>query len=107
MLFWLIEVSTSKKQLVCTVQRSRFPPFIKGKKQLSKMEVDTARRLPSVRIHVEHVIGVIRQKYTILQSTPPINMIMCGEDSELSAIDKMVTVACTLCNHCDSVIPFD
>jgi len=85
----------------------KIPPFTKGKKQLSKMEVDTARRLSSIRIHVERVIGVIRQKYTILQSTLPINMIMCGDDSELSAVDKMVTVACALCNHCDSVIPFD
>ena len=32
------------------------PPFTKGKMQLSKVEVDTARRLSRVRIHVERVI---------------------------------------------------
>ncbi len=39
------------------------PPFTKGKKQLSGMEVDLSRQLSRVRIHVEWV----RQKYTILQ----------------------------------------
>ena len=81
----------------------KIPPFTKGKKQLSKMEVDSAHKLSSIRIHVERVIGMVRQKYTILQSTLPI---MCG-DSDISAVDKMVTVACALCNHCNSVIPFD
>lgn len=59
-----------------------------------------------MRIHIERVIRVVRQKYTILQSTLPINMIM-SEDSEISTVDKIVTVTCALCNHCDSVIPFD
>ena len=87
----------------------KVPPYTKGKKQLSQMEVDVARRLSRVRIHVERVIGMVRQKYTILQSTLPINMIMCHDhvDSEVSTVDKIVTVACSLCNHCDSVIPFD
>ena len=29
---------------------------------------------------LERVIGVIRQRYTILESTLPINMIMCNEE---------------------------
>ena len=45
----------------------RIPPFTKGKKQLSKVEVETARQLSHVRIHVERVIGAVRQKYTILK----------------------------------------
>ena len=36
----------------------KIPPFTKGKKQLSKLEVDSARQLAQVRIHVERVIGV-------------------------------------------------
>ena len=47
----------------------KLPPFTKGKKQLSKAQVDYSRQLSQVRIHVERIIGVIRQKYTILQST--------------------------------------
>ena len=56
----------------------KIPPFTRGKKQLSRIEVDTARQLSRVRIHVERVIGLLRNKYTILQSTLPIKMIMCN-----------------------------
>ena len=70
------------------------------------MKIDVAWKLSRVRIHVERFIRVVRQNYTILQSTLLINIIM-SEDSEISTVDKIVTVACALCNHCDSVIPFD
>ena len=45
------------------------PPFTKGKKQLSKPEVDTAKQLSRVRIHAKRVIRLIRQKYNIFEST--------------------------------------
>ena len=53
----------------------KLPTFTRGKKQLSKMEIDVARQLSSVRIHVERVISMVRQKYTILQSILPNNLI--------------------------------
>ena len=56
---------------------------------------------------LERVIGVIRQRYTILESTLPINMIMCDEEDDFSIIDKIVTVCCALCNCCDSVVNFE
>ena len=83
----------------------KVPPFTKGKKQLSRCEVDKARQLSRVRIHVERVIGVLRQKYTILQSTLPINMIMCDDTTETSMIDRIVVICCALCNFCDPVVP--
>ena len=46
----------------------KLPPFTRGKKQLSKSQVDLSRQLSRVRIHVERVIGVVRQKYSILSS---------------------------------------
>jgi len=82
------------------------PSFTKGKKQLSRMEVDLSRQLSRVRIHVERVIGVLRQKYTILQSTIPINMIMCEEITETSLIDEIVVVCSAMCNFCESVVLF-
>ena len=45
----------------------KIPPFTKGKSQLSKFEVDTSHKLSRVRIHVERVIGLLRQKFTILE----------------------------------------
>ena len=47
---------------------SKTTPFTWGKRQLSKIEVDAAYRLSRVRIHVERVIGLIQQKYKILES---------------------------------------
>ena len=38
-------------------------PFYKGKKQLEKIEVDWSRKLSLVRIHVERVIGILKQFY--------------------------------------------
>ena len=47
----------------------KIPPITKGKRYLSQLEVDTSRQLSAVRIHVERVIGVLRQKYSFLEGT--------------------------------------
>ena len=52
------------------------------------------------------VIGLVRNKYTILQSTIPIDYLHCNPDS-VPTIDKIATVACALTNLCESVVPFD
>ena len=46
------------------------PPFTKGKNQLEKVDVDWSRELSLVRIYVERVIGVLKQKYAILVFFP-------------------------------------
>lgn len=51
------------------------PAFTKGKDQLTAVEVHETRTIANVRIHVERVIGFIKQKYTILQSTLPIHFL--------------------------------
>ena len=38
----------------------KVPPFTKGKKQLSRLEIDKALQFPRLRIHVERVIAVLR-----------------------------------------------
>ena len=45
------------------------PPFTRGKKQLEKVDIDWSRELSMVRIHVEWVIGSLKQKYTIIKGT--------------------------------------
>ena len=62
----------------------KLPPFTKWKRQLNRVEVDAAWRLSSVCIHVERVIGLVWQKYTILQSTLPINLIACCKGKSVS-----------------------
>ena len=85
----------------------KVPSFTKGKPQLSKYEVDTTRELAHVRIHVERVIGMLKQKFNILNTVLPVSLHMCDPDSvpeEISMIDKIVVVCAALCNYCDSVI---
>lgn len=40
----------------------KIPAFTKGKKQLSPCDIEATRGLAAVRIHVERVIGTVRQK---------------------------------------------
>ena len=85
----------------------RIPPFTKGKLQLNKVEVDWSRELSMIRIHVERVIGVLKQKYTILQSTLPIKLIHTSKDCNISPIDKVVSVCSALVNLFPGVVPLD
>ena len=57
-------------------------------------------------IHVERVIGIIRQKYTFLSATLPIDFITHRNEG-VPMIDSVVVVCCALINVCDSVIPFE
>jgi len=57
-------------------------------------------------IEVE-VIGVVRQRYTILQSTIPITLIQNDPTVQLTTLNKMVCVACDLVNLSESIIPPD
>ena len=66
----------------------------RGKKQLSLEEVERSKRLSRVRIHVERVIGLLKQKYTILEGPHK-------SDGEYATIDKIVTA---LTNMCDSIV---
>ena len=80
------------------------PPFTKGKKQLSRHEVDWSREISHVRIHVERVIGLLKQKYTIMQGTIPISLL---KDGTKCTIDNIITTCSALCNLCVSVVPSD
>ncbi|KAK3878231.1 hypothetical protein Pcinc_017121 [Petrolisthes cinctipes] len=88
---------------VCNLE---IPAFTRGKKQLSMIEIQDTREIASQRIHVEGVIGHLRNKYTMLQDTHPLTMLQ-SDDSGLTCLDKCVRVACALVNMCPSVVPLD
>jgi len=83
------------------------PAFTKGKQQLSALEVENTRTIANVRIHVKRVIGSVRQRYTILQGTLPIDFLSSRKGKEIPLVDWMIHVCCALNNLCNSVISFD
>ena len=86
--------------------RVTMPAFTKGKKQLTGIDVEQTRRIANVRIHVERVIGLIRQKYSLLGATQPIDFVM-SKNGSVPTLDKIVHACCCLVNFCDSIVPFD
>ena len=91
-------------ELLIRGAKLEIPAFTKGKKQLSAREVEKSRQIAHVRIHVERVIGQMKQKFTILQGTLPISLIKRPADTDVATIDKIVIVTAALVNLCNSVV---
>eukprot|EP00795_Rhopilema_esculentum_P002436 gene2436-18090_t len=83
------------------------PAFTKGKDQLDPVDVEKTRGIANVRNHVERVIGLLRQKYTMLQGTLPIDYLTTSKGNTCPTIDRIIRVCASLTNLCPSVIPFD
>lgn len=62
------------------------PAFTKGKNQLHLLEIEESRHISQVRIHVERIIGVIKNKCNILTGT-----------IQLSMIKKVTTLTILIC----------
>ena len=84
----------------------KIPAFTKGKPQLSSLDIETIRRIASVRIHIERVLGLLRNKYKGLESILPLDCLITGENG-FCTLDKMAVVCCVLSNLCDSVVPIE
>ena len=85
------------------------PAFTRGKSQLSAEDVETTRQIASIRIHIEQVIGLLKNRFNILSSGPlPLTMIKSLSDetmdSETTSIDKIVTVCAILVNLGDGIV---
>ena len=67
--------------------------------------MEISKQLSQVRIHVERVIGLLKNKYTLLQGKLPISMLKHKDDSDVCNIDRLLVVCASLVNLCKSVIP--
>uniref|UniRef100_A0A3B5QSV4 THAP-type domain-containing protein n=1 Tax=Xiphophorus maculatus TaxID=8083 RepID=A0A3B5QSV4_XIPMA len=81
----------------------KMPSFTKGRCQLDAKDVEDTRALAHLRIHVERVIGCMRNKYKMLHRTTPIKLLLTCEGEEVTRLDKIVYVCCSLVNMCSSV----
>lgn len=84
------------------------PAFIKGKAQFSACEVHQSRFMSSVRIHIERVIGQLKQRFAILQGVIPIRFVKSLKDEveevDNTSIDKVVRCCAVLTNLSDSIV---
>ena len=67
-----------------------------------------SRKIASVRIHIERIIGLMKNRYSILQGTLPIKVIKSIKDeaqrSDKSNIDKHVLTCAILVNLGDGIV---
>ena len=86
----------------------KIPAFTRGKSQLSAHEVEETRKIASVRIHVERVIGLVKRKYQILQSRAmALENMTVKEGDTLAVVDKIAVICCALTNLSESVVPLE
>lgn len=78
--------------------------FTRGKKQLSQKDVETSQQLSAVRIHVERIIGLLKNRYTILKGPLPVSLLKHKGDADLANIDKVLIVCSALTNLSKSVV---
>lgn len=82
------------------------PAFTKGKNQLHPLDIEATRHVAHVRIHVERVIGMIKNKFNIFKDTIPVSMLKKGSNKEdKNLLDKIIRVCCALINLSLPIIP--
>ena len=65
-----------------TKQNSPFLYLPGGKNQLDPVDVEKTRKIANIRIHVERVTEILREKFTVLQSTLSIPHVRGQEQSQ-------------------------
>lgn len=85
------------------------PEFMKGRSQMPAKEVEKSRTISNVRIHIERVIGILKNRYHILDGPMPLRFIKSLRDeaignTKVAVVDKIVNVCAALVNMEGSVV---
>ena len=70
------EISSVRETVNVSCAELKISEFTYGKSQLEQKLVDETCKIAALHIHVGRVIGLFRDKFTILQGIVPIMMIM-------------------------------
>lgn len=83
----------------------RMPCFVRNVSQLDPSDVEYTRETANLRIHVERLISILRQKFNICSDLAPMSAISKKNDLYNSDLyDKIVYVCCCLVNLCPPAI---
>ena len=69
----------------------KMPAFTNRKTQMHAIKLERSRKLAHLRIHVERVIGLLRQKYTFLGETVPFDYQFVNDGKGIAMIHKIAT----------------
>lgn len=82
-------------------------PHFKGREsQLSHLQVEESREVSNVRIHIERVIGLGKNVYTILNGPLKPYTMKCDDDG-ISFVEKVITVCYSLVNLLPRIVPIE
>ena len=66
---------------------------MRGEKQLCGVEVEQTQCIANAGIHIEKVVGNLRQIiYAFLNTSQPVNDLLCKPDKNVTTLDQVVTV---------------
>ncbi|XP_065209267.1 uncharacterized protein LOC135837802 [Planococcus citri] len=100
----LVDQGFTINELVAETQTVKVPDSNRSQAQLQPSPVENTRTIASVRIHVERIIGEIRNKYAIMNGPISIELLRNMYQNE-RLLDFIVKVCCILANFCDSIVP--
>ena len=73
------------------------PAFTRGCDQLAPGDIEATRNLANVRIHVERIIGAVRQRYQILSATGVLKKEIISKKTNGGTV--LDSVVCLLCSE--------